>query len=63
MPISWYPRNFTNPDIETHLDQFRIMDDSIYAVQLGLYVIAYREYKDDNVLNENHFKSQRFQNF
>ncbi|PAV63592.1 hypothetical protein WR25_20854 isoform B [Diploscapter pachys] len=49
MPISWYPRNFTNPDIETHLDQFRIMDDSIYAVQLGLYVIAYREYKDDNI--------------
>ena len=27
----------------------RLSDDAIYAVQLGLYVVGYREYKDDEV--------------
>ncbi|CAD6197500.1 unnamed protein product [Caenorhabditis auriculariae] len=49
MPLVWYPRNFTNPDITTHMEQLRMNDDSMYSVQLGLYVIAYREYKDDNI--------------
>lgn len=50
MPISWYPRNFTNPDIN-YQDQtnMRISDDQMYGVQLGLYVIGYTEFKDDKV--------------
>ncbi|KAI6202665.1 hypothetical protein M3Y99_01865900 [Aphelenchoides fujianensis] len=49
MPISWYPRNFTNPDLN-YLDQYvRISDDALYAVQLGLYVVGYREYKDEQM--------------
>ncbi|KAL3110585.1 hypothetical protein niasHT_016222 [Heterodera trifolii] len=49
MPISWYPRNFTNPDLN-YLDQYvRISDDTLYAVQLGLYVIGYKEFKDDQL--------------
>ena len=49
LAISWYPRNFTNPDLN-YLDQYvRISDDALYSVQLGLYVIGYREYKDDQV--------------
>lgn len=51
MPISWYPRNFTNPDLN-YLDQYvRLSDDALYAVQLGLYVIGYKEFKDDKVNN------------
>ena len=35
MPVTWYPRNFTNPDLN-YLDQYvRISDDALYAVQLG----------------------------
>jgi hypothetical protein len=51
MPLSWYPRNFTNPDIN-YLDntQMRISDDALYSVQLGLYVIGYKE-SDDNKVN------------
>uniref|UniRef100_A0A1I7X0Z5 Neur_chan_LBD domain-containing protein n=1 Tax=Heterorhabditis bacteriophora TaxID=37862 RepID=A0A1I7X0Z5_HETBA len=49
MPITWYPRNFTNPDIATHIESMRISDDTMYSVQLGLYVIGYRERKDDNI--------------
>lgn len=51
MPITWYPRNFTNPDLLTGLNsmQTRLSDDALYSVQLGLYVIGYREYKDDEV--------------
>lgn len=51
MPISWYPRNFTNPSYMMSLAQLgsRLSDDAIYAVQLGLYVVGYREYKDDEV--------------
>jgi hypothetical protein len=49
MPISWYPRNFTNPDLN-YLDQtVRLSDDALYAVQLGLYVIGYKEFKDEKV--------------
>ncbi|KAI1704146.1 AMOP domain-containing protein [Ditylenchus destructor] len=49
MPISWYPRNFTNPDLN-YLDQYvRLSDDALYAVQLGLYVIGYKEFKDDKL--------------
>jgi hypothetical protein len=49
MPISWYPRNFTNPDLN-YLDQHvRLSDDALYAVQLGLYVIGYKEFKDDKL--------------
>ncbi|KAK6043189.1 hypothetical protein COOONC_19307 [Cooperia oncophora] len=49
MPLIWYPRNFTNPDIATHMESVRISDDQMYSVQLGLYVIGYREYKDDGI--------------
>lgn len=50
MPISWYPRNFTNPDINTNDANFlRVSDDQLYGVQLGLYVIGYKETKDDKV--------------
>ncbi|CAJ0572583.1 unnamed protein product, partial [Mesorhabditis spiculigera] len=51
MPLSWYPRNFTNPDINNRLDSggVRISDDSMYSVQLGLYVIGYKEFKDDEI--------------
>lgn len=49
MPLVWYPRNFTNPEMSLHMDQVRMNDDSLYSVQLGLYVVAYREYKDDLV--------------
>ncbi|KAK6750201.1 hypothetical protein RB195_002288 [Necator americanus] len=51
MPISWYPRNFTNPELFNTLNQMgpRISDDALYGVQLGLYVIGYREYKDDEI--------------
>lgn len=31
------------------LGQTRISDDTLYSVQLGLYVIGYREYKDDDI--------------
>lgn len=49
MPLIWYPRNFTNPDITLRQQAMHLGDDSIYSVQLGLYVIGYREFKDDNV--------------
>lgn len=51
MPISWYPRNFTNPEIN-YQDQnnMRISDDQMYSVQLGLYVIGYTEFKDEKVI-------------
>ncbi|KJH47203.1 AMOP domain protein [Dictyocaulus viviparus] len=51
MPITWYPRNFTNPELFNNLNQMgtRISDDALYGVQLGLYVIGYREYKDDEI--------------
>ncbi|VDO23334.1 unnamed protein product [Haemonchus placei] len=51
MPLTWYPRNFTNPELFNNLNQIgtRISDDALYGVQLGLYVIGYREYKDDEI--------------
>ncbi|CAI4229439.1 unnamed protein product [Auanema sp. JU1783] len=49
MPLTWYPRNFTNPDFMTHTQSMRLGDDSIYSVQLGLYVVGYREFKDDGI--------------
>ncbi|KAL3094436.1 hypothetical protein niasHT_025912 [Heterodera trifolii] len=49
MPITWYPRNFTNPDLN-YMDQtWHISDDALYGVQLGLYVIGYKEAKDDQI--------------
>jgi len=59
MPISWYPRNFTNPDLN-YLDQtVRLSDDALYAVQLGLYVIGYKEFKDDKVGEKQIFWGKR----
>ncbi|CAD6195686.1 unnamed protein product [Caenorhabditis auriculariae] len=51
MPIAWYPRNFTNPDLINSGNNMgiRISDDSMYSVQLGLYIVGYREYKDDEI--------------
>ncbi|KAJ1371204.1 hypothetical protein KIN20_033107 [Parelaphostrongylus tenuis] len=49
MPLVWYPRNFTNPDITLHMESLRLGDDSMYSVQLGLYVVGYREFKDDEI--------------
>uniref|UniRef100_A0AC34RJM6 AMOP domain protein n=1 Tax=Panagrolaimus sp. JU765 TaxID=591449 RepID=A0AC34RJM6_9BILA len=50
MPISWYPRNFTNPDLNYQDNiQMRMSDDALYGVQLGLYIIGYKETKDDNI--------------
>lgn len=50
MPISWYPRNFTNPNLNIMDQNFRISDDTIYGVELGLYVIGYKESLDDKVI-------------
>lgn len=50
MPISWFPRNFTNPDLNYQdATMMRISEDSLYSVQLGLYVIGYKEAKDEEV--------------
>uniref|UniRef100_A0A158Q8L5 Protein mesh n=1 Tax=Elaeophora elaphi TaxID=1147741 RepID=A0A158Q8L5_9BILA len=49
MPITWYPRNFTNPDLDYKDYNIRISDDQLYSVQLGLYVIGYREAVDDQI--------------
>uniref|UniRef100_A0A915CKA2 AMOP domain-containing protein n=1 Tax=Parascaris univalens TaxID=6257 RepID=A0A915CKA2_PARUN len=47
MPISWYPRNFTNPE---YMGQdYMVANEALYTVQLGLYVIGYREAQDDQV--------------
>lgn len=49
MKVSWYPRNFTNPDLNNIDRTIRLSDDALYATQLGLYVIGYKEFKDDKV--------------
>ncbi|VDK22513.1 unnamed protein product [Anisakis simplex] len=49
MPISWYPRNFTIPDLNLMDHSVRLSDDTIYGVQLGLYVIGYKESLDDQI--------------
>ncbi|KAI6218374.1 hypothetical protein M3Y99_01715700 [Aphelenchoides fujianensis] len=52
MPISWYPRNFTNPELnDADNTQMKISDDALYSVQLGLYVIGYKE-SDDNQIKK-----------
>ncbi|VIO87860.1 AMOP domain containing protein [Brugia malayi] len=49
IPITWYPRNFTNPDLDYKDYNIRISDNQLYSVQLGLYVIGYREAADDQI--------------
>ncbi|MFH4982959.1 hypothetical protein AB6A40_009668 [Gnathostoma spinigerum] len=49
MPISWYPRNFTNPDLNIVDQNIRISDDNLYSVQLGLYVVGYKESLDEQI--------------
>lgn len=49
MPLSWYPRNFTNPELDYKDHNIRISDDQLYSVQLGLYVIGYREAVDNQI--------------
>ncbi|TMS39503.1 hypothetical protein L596_006014 [Steinernema carpocapsae] len=49
MPISWYPRNFTNPEFFLSGQNFRMSDDTAYAATLGLYVIGYKEAKDETI--------------
>uniref|UniRef100_A0A7E4ZV42 Protein mesh n=1 Tax=Panagrellus redivivus TaxID=6233 RepID=A0A7E4ZV42_PANRE len=46
MPLTWYPRNFTNPDIDPATQHVPLWDESLYNVQLGLYVVGYKEAKD-----------------
>ncbi|VDN58015.1 unnamed protein product [Dracunculus medinensis] len=43
--VVWYPRNFTNPRL--HDRMFDKNDRSLYETQLGLYVIGYKESRDD----------------
>jgi hypothetical protein len=59
MPISWYPRNFTNPELIYQMEsntgggaQYSISQDQLYSVQLGLYVIGYKEARDDQVYKD-----------
>ncbi|PIO76855.1 AMOP domain protein [Teladorsagia circumcincta] len=47
MTIKWYPRNFTAP--RTFGEAVNYFDDSIYNVQLGLYVVGYKEAQDENL--------------
>uniref|UniRef100_A0A8L8K0N2 AMOP domain protein n=1 Tax=Heligmosomoides polygyrus TaxID=6339 RepID=A0A8L8K0N2_HELPZ len=49
MAIKWYPRNFTAVRSLTAGETVNYFDDSIYNVQLGLYVVGYKEAQDDNV--------------
>lgn len=50
MSLSWYPRNFTNPDLLVFNNNFQLSNDAIYSVQLGLYVIGYKEALDESVI-------------
>uniref|UniRef100_A0AC35U4I4 Protein mesh n=1 Tax=Rhabditophanes sp. KR3021 TaxID=114890 RepID=A0AC35U4I4_9BILA len=43
MPLTWYPRNFTNPDINILTSGISLSDSSLYSANLGLYVIGYKE--------------------
>uniref|UniRef100_A0A914VIY8 NIDO domain-containing protein n=1 Tax=Plectus sambesii TaxID=2011161 RepID=A0A914VIY8_9BILA len=47
MPIMWYPRNFTDPDFDYR--NGRIGEDAMYNVQLGLFVMGYKESKDASI--------------
>lgn len=49
MKVSWYPRNFTNPELNNIDRTIRLYDDALYTTQLGLYVIGYKEFKDEKV--------------
>uniref|UniRef100_A0AC35TJC3 Protein mesh n=1 Tax=Rhabditophanes sp. KR3021 TaxID=114890 RepID=A0AC35TJC3_9BILA len=49
MPITWYPRNFTNPDINVLTQTISLSDQSLYAANLGLYVIGYKEFLDEEL--------------
>lgn len=49
MPVAWYPRNFTNPEFTFTQPNFQLSNEALYAVQLGLYVIGYREWQDNQV--------------
>ncbi|EPB71753.1 AMOP domain protein, partial [Ancylostoma ceylanicum] len=44
-----YPRNFTAPRTFTLGETVNYFDDSIYNVQLGLYVVGYKEAQDVNL--------------
>jgi hypothetical protein len=59
MPLSWYPRNFTNPDLITFNTNFQMSNDAIYSVQLGLYVIGYKEALDESVFLQKFSKIQQ----
>jgi hypothetical protein len=45
--IAWYPRNFTNPMIAS-VDQIIADNPARYSMGLGLYIIGYKEARDDS---------------
>ncbi|CAI4231472.1 unnamed protein product [Auanema sp. JU1783] len=47
MSIKWYPRNFSLPRSESEFSRTNYFDDSVYNVQLGLYVVGYAEAKNE----------------
>ncbi|VDO62763.1 unnamed protein product [Haemonchus placei] len=49
MTIKWYPRNFTAPRTFGATETVNYFDDSVYNVQLGLYVVGYKEAQDVNL--------------
>ncbi|WKX99243.1 hypothetical protein Q1695_014265 [Nippostrongylus brasiliensis] len=49
MRIKWYPRNFTALRTVGSGETVNYFDDSIYNVQLGLYVVGYTEAQDDTL--------------
>ncbi|KAK6050926.1 AMOP domain protein [Cooperia oncophora] len=49
MTLKWYPRNFTALRTFAATETVNYFDDSIYNVQLGLYVVGYKEAQDDNL--------------
>ncbi|KAK6742146.1 hypothetical protein RB195_009799 [Necator americanus] len=49
MTIKWYPRNFTASRTFAPGETVNYFDDSIYNVQLGLYVVGYKEAQDVNL--------------
>ncbi|KAK5974162.1 hypothetical protein GCK32_018562 [Trichostrongylus colubriformis] len=44
-----YPRNFTAPRTFGATEPVNYFDDSVYNVQLGLYVVGYKEAQDENL--------------
>ncbi|TMS39500.1 hypothetical protein L596_006013 [Steinernema carpocapsae] len=49
MKITWFPRNFTNPEINFLDPSVRLSDDMMYQATLGLYIIGYKEAKDEKL--------------